>query len=170
MSDIIAVTRMRNASNALGEIHKQVAELVATVKTLPLEDALIQYYFLEDAYDALDEARKAIYKQVEDLKNRALPELMADKKAKTLTLEIPGVERARRFTTNRRLSASILPDRKAEGYAYLRENGAENLIQETVNSSSLSSYAKQMIEEQGMDLPDDTFKLSTMTYISITKA
>jgi hypothetical protein len=53
---------------------------------------------------------------------------------------------------------------------WLRDNGAESLIIETVNAQTLASYAKSVMEEEGKDLPHNLFKTNILTYTSITKA
>jgi hypothetical protein len=59
---------------------------------------------------------------------------------------------------------------KQLGFDYLRANGAEGLIIETVNSQTLAAYAKELSTEEGKELPADVFKTGIMTYTSITKA
>ena len=58
---------------------------------------------------------------------------------------------------------------KVAGMGWLRDEGHGDLIQETVNASSLSAFAKSYIEETGKDLPADLFKLSNLRYTSVTK-
>jgi len=58
---------------------------------------------------------------------------------------------------------------KDAGLNWLRANGHEGIIIETVNSSTLSAFAKSQLEEEGVDLPDDIFKIGTSPYTSITK-
>jgi hypothetical protein len=59
---------------------------------------------------------------------------------------------------------------KERGFTWLRENEHEGLITETVNSITLSAFAKEMLEVNGTELPDDIFKVGTQAYTSITKA
>lgn len=158
--------RMSNAARALSEIDAQIAALVADIKKLPIEEAFIQYHHLKSAYERIDNVRKAMGEKVDDLKNRALPEMLTDKKINTISVEIePGL--SYRFSKSLRWSCSMTD--KIAGPQWLRDNGHEGLITETVNSSSLSSFAKQYIQEQGMDLPEAIFKVSTMNFISGTK-
>jgi len=67
-----------------------------------------------------------------------------------------------------RWSCSMLD--KLTGMDWLRTNGHGDLIQETVNSSTLGAFARNLTEESGYELPSDIFKTSVMTFTSITKA
>lgn len=121
------------------------------------------FYHVQAIYEQLDETRKAIYAQLEGMSRNVIPEMMSEQGIKTISLEDIGY----RFTVNARLSASIAD--KAKGYDWLREHGHGDLIQETVNSSSLSAFAKSFIAEKGQDLPPEIFKVSTMRFTSCTK-
>ena len=72
-----------------------------------------------------------------------------------------------RFTRTTRVSASILKERKAEAWAWLKRNKLGALIIQTVNAQTLGATAKQMIEK-GQELPADLFKTSMHTYVAFT--
>lgn len=67
-----------------------------------------------------------------------------------------------------RTVASVVPGQKEAAFTWLQENGAGDLIQETINASTLSAYAKQK-GEKNEDLPDDIFKVNLMPNASVTK-
>jgi len=111
----------------------------------------------------IKEARAAL-QEVEDLlSTRDIPEVMKRHNVKTTTVIGVG-----RVTVAYRFSCSMLD--KAAGMEWLRENGHEGLIQPTVNSSSLGAFAKDMLQNQGKELPPEIFKTGTSPYTSITKA
>jgi hypothetical protein len=64
--------------------------------------------------------------------------------------------------------AGFKADMKEIGIEWLRSNNAEDLIQETVNSQSLSRFAKDLIEE-GRELPEDIFNVAIIPNTSRTK-
>jgi hypothetical protein len=128
-------------------------------------DAMIRLYVAADEeYDRLDKARKAMGALLEGVSRNFIPELMAERSIKTISLD----DIKRRISVSTRISASIVPDQKAMAFNWLREHGAAELIQSTVNAGTLSSFAKERIEE-GFDLPGDLFKMSSMQYTSVTK-
>lgn len=132
-------------------------------KTEKLSDALRFYKALRDEYDAVDELRKKIGEMLELMSRGLLPEMMADEDVKTMTLADIGY----RFTVNQRLSCSIID--KPLGHQWLRAQGQEGIITETVNAQTLSSFAKSHIEDTGQDLPPDIFRISLMFTTSVTK-
>lgn len=73
-----------------------------------------------------------------------------------------------RVGTSSTAYASILPDKKPEAYVWLKENDKGDIIQETINSSTLSALAREMAEKNE-ELPDDLFKVTPLANTSVTK-
>lgn len=136
-----------------------------TAATIALEDhvALIKHFAdLRVIADKAKTIREALYEIEDNLSRTAIPDLFSKQQIKTINIEGIG-----RVTVSHKFSASILD--KPRGYDYLRANNAGDLIQPTVNSSALSSYARKRLEDDGIDLPPDIFKVGTTPYTSITK-
>lgn len=147
-------------------VRQFVAEFQAEVLEIrrsPLAEALTQWTLTDDDYEELNEARKEIYALLETLNKGTLPEMMQDSKTKTITLSNVG----RRFTVSHRLSCSMLD--KEKGVEWLIANGGDAIPKLTVNAQTLSSFAKARIEKQGLDMPEDLFKVSTVSQVSATK-
>lgn len=117
---------------------------------------------LRGVNEQIKECRKALDEMEDLLSVRDIPDLFKMLKVKTMTLEGIG-----RTTVSYRFSCSMLD--KEQGMDWLKSNGHGGLIQPTINSSTLAAFAKNMIEVEGKDLPDDIFKTSTNPYTSITK-
>lgn len=117
---------------------------------------------LRGVNETIKECRKALDEMEDLLSVRDIPDLFRLLKVKTMTLEGIG-----RTTVSYRFSCSMLD--KEQGMDWLKANGHGGLIQPTVNSSTLAAFAKNMIEVEGKDLPDDIFKTSQNPYTSITK-
>lgn len=128
------------------------------------EDLIRLYVATDESYDRLDKARKELYAMLEGVSRNYIPEVLAERQIKTISLD----DIKRRITVAVRISASIVPDNKALAFQWLRDNKADALIQETVNAGTLSSFAKQRLEE-GYELPEELFKMNTMQYTSVTK-
>lgn len=133
------------AHNSLGE----VAEL---------------FVLLAEATARLDDANKAVQNMMSFTREVTLPERM-DNEQTTSFKDLTGNQVIR--TT--RLFASIVAGKTDEAFDWLRKNDYGSLIKETVNSSSLSSAAKELIET-GHELPDDTFAIHMKNGVSIRKA
>ncbi len=64
--------------------------------------------------------------------------------------------------------ASIREGKKAEAFVWLRDNDKGDIIQPTINASTLSALAKQL-GENNIDMPDDIFNVARMPNASVTK-
>lgn len=168
MTDIHAVAqRVRNGAAALEQINSEFDEAVKALRAGQLTEACRGYKSLKDAYDWFDAERKKIYEKLEGISRATIPEMLEEEDVSNVTLDY-GEGLKYRFGKTQRVSCSM-PDKEG-GMAWLRENGGEGLIQETVNASSLSSFAKDYSKEKGADLPPEFFKTTSMVYTSVTKA
>jgi len=114
------------------------------------------------AAELAKEAREALNDISDQLSREFVPNALRSKDIKTITVEGVG-----RVTVSHRFSCSMLD--KDKGIKWLQDNGHGGLVQLTVNSSTLAAFARNLIEEEGKELPDDLFKVGATTYTSITK-
>jgi hypothetical protein len=129
--------------------------------------ALICHYAdVRAAHAAIDESIKSLYEMKESLSREIVPDAMraANGGRGIKTINLVGIGRV---SLSNRWSVSMLD--KVQGMQYLRDTGNEGLIQETVNSSTLTAFGKNLMETEGKELPDHLFKSSIMTITSITK-
>jgi hypothetical protein len=156
--------------SAVNEICFQLQKVAEMVRedgdfTLALHNhvELIKHYnHLRLATARIKEAREALAEMEEKMSREQIPEIFREHGIKTTTIEGVG-----RVTVSYRFGCSMLD--KEQGLEWLRGNGHGGIIIETVNSSTLSAFAKSMLEESGAELPDSIFKVSTSPYTSITK-
>lgn len=156
--------RLTAISLELASIKKQLDasfDAIAGEPTLYIAPAFKQ---LSDGYEKFKDAKESLTELRDRVSRDIFPEAFRRDKLKG-RLNIEGVGG---FQLGNRFSCSMID--KEAGYQWLRDNGNASLIQETVNASSLAAFAKNMIEEEGKELPSDIFKTSIMTYTSITKA
>lgn len=73
------------------------------------------------------------------------------------------------FSLGVRMNCSIPLDMREKGYHWLRENGLNALIQETVNARTLSSAVKSHIEEYAIKPPENCIKIHQQKFISLRK-
>lgn len=156
--------RLGAAAVHMAGLANQIEAQVAEIKRMNIEDVLRFWHFNGDAYEAMDKERKRLYAALETLSRVSIPEIMGEKKVRTVTLDDVGF----RFTVSQRFSASM-PD-KERGKEWLRSNGLGDIIQETINAQTLSSAIKKMIEDDGKDPPAELFTTNYMSYTSATKA
>lgn len=147
-----------------GAVSQARSEGVDIVASSDHIEIIRHYNDLRIANETIKEARQALDELAEKFSREYVPEAMRANKVKTLTLEGIG-----RITISARWSASILEGKKPEAFQWLREDGNGGIIQETVNSGTLSSFAKAKFEDKGQELPAHLFKTGQMTFTSITK-
>lgn len=126
------------------------------------------YVIFDQNHKRVDEARKELYAGIERLGKGRLPEAMLRAKVRNTTIDIDGTG----YTVSRaaRTSVSMIGGQKS--IDYLKNSQDPNyraLVQETVNSQTLSAFAKDLLETKGKELPDDLFKSSPSTYTSVRK-
>lgn len=163
-----ATTRTLEIVGYLGLIEKAVASTLPEFVALhPMGQAIDDFAALEDQVEALDKATSALKARMAYAREVSFPARMDAEESKTFT-----AESGNRMTRTARVFASILTDAtgaiQARAFEWLRANDLAPLIKETVNSSSLSGAAKEMLEN-GRELPEDLFKVHTKDGVSITR-
>ena len=137
--------------------------------------AVIRHYdFLRRINAVIKEARESLSEAEESFSREHIPNIVAMLKQRTGQKPPFHIEGVGRVGVSYRFSASIKDDvhglpGKLAGHNWLIENGHEDLIVPTVNAATLSAFAKRLRENDGVDLPDDIFKVGTQPYTSITK-
>jgi glutamine phosphoribosylpyrophosphate amidotransferase len=102
---------------------------------------------LRDLKQDLERQVKEVNEKIDDTDYR-LSELMVETETQNFTRS--GVM----FCLTTKTRASAVAGSKGELYAALRERGFGELVYETVNANSLSSFVKEQTEENGETLPD----------------
>jgi vacuolar-type H+-ATPase subunit I/STV1 len=90
---------------------------------------------------------KEINEQIDETDYR-LSEIMAETETQNFTRS------GTMFCLTTKTRASAVAGSKEELYSALRQQGFGELVYETVNANSLSSFVKEQIEENGDALPD----------------
>ena len=130
-------------------------------------DVIRHYSDVRIATAQIKEAREALNQMEERLSREIVPDFVRRAKEERGVKTPIVLEGIGRVTVSYRFSCSMLD--KEMGLNWLRSNGHEGLIQPTVNSSTLSAFARDMLENQGFELPPEIFKVGTSPYTSITK-
>ena len=104
---------------------------------------------LTEIHDALDSVRKQLNAEFDQLKLKEVPDLMIEMELRTFTVEGVG-----RVQVSGDVYASISAEKREEAYKWLRDNNYGDMIQETVNASSLKAWLKEGIQS-GRATPED---------------
>lgn len=146
------------------EIRAETDAIVSAGEHIPM---IRHFADLRKANEDIKIAREAL-KDIEDaLSTNYIPDLLRRLKEETGLKTPINLEGVGRVTVSYRFSCSMLD--KEKGIRWLDDNGHGDLAQRTVNAQTLGSFAKRLIEVDGVELPTDVFKTGTAPYTSITK-
>ena len=124
---------------------------------------------LRDVNAVIKNGREILSDLEDRFSKEYIPNIVASLREKTGQKPPFHIEGIGRVGVSYRFACSIVGDDKAVGHNWLKENGNAALVTETVNSSTLAAFAKDVVVNQGGSLPEDIFKVSSNPYTSITK-
>lgn len=140
------------------------ADLPNMIKDRPASELAHLFGMVRDMNTVTGEALKPLSDAAGQLANVLIPKAFENENLTSFT-----TQDGYRVTVSTVYRASIKTDRKGDAYNWLRENGLEDLITETVNAGTLSAAGKAMVEEKGKELPEDLFNAAFMPTTSLTK-
>lgn len=138
-------------------------ERIKDDKTLTPAELAKVFFYMDGFYDEVKAAITRLYHVIDALDKFVLPSLMEHHGVDMV--RVPEIKRS--FSIRQMMTASIID--KEEGIKWLRENGFADLVQETVNAGTLASTFRSMILDQGIDPPEELFKVNNYKKISTTK-
>ena len=151
------VTRVANAVDRI----KAVVDS-ANAATSPASVMAAIYVSVKAIDDEWSETLKQLNATTRLLKEKLVPEAFAREDIGSFTSKEGGY----RVTISELVRASMKD--KEQCYGWLREHGLGDLIQETVNASTLAAAARSLMEE-GKELDDDLFEVYIVPNTSVTK-
>jgi len=154
------------AVDRLRELYKVTKRTEAALNELgnPVAESIAVYARVYTIYEKISDIVKE-FGTIKDLFNKSLlPQTMTDHNTNTLT-----ISEGHRATITEKVYAAVKAGQRENAYKWLKENGADSLVTETVNAQTLSAYAKSLAEEN-MVLPDEYFNVSVIPSVSLTRA
>lgn len=132
--------------------------------TLTLVALIESMYSIQQRKEELDSQLKALNKEFDFLRITKIPAKMEEDGVDRISVAGIG-----RVSLTSDMHVSIKADQKEAFYDWLRDNGRGDLIQESVNASTLKATVKNMFKS-GEDIPEELLNVSPFTRASITKA
>lgn len=130
---------------------------------MQLQDLLKSFKLLKEGKDALDGLQEVIAQIYQKISYETLPIMFENMDMDSIKLA------GRNFILSSRLNASIPLEQRDRGFAWLKENQLDSLIQPNVNSKTLSSAIKTYFEASAIMPPQDAIKTHLQKYIAIRK-
>lgn len=140
-----------------------VEEDLNRIRKMSLEEAAVFYTIFRAEFDYLDEVRNKWASVKEQLSSKIMPEIFEQSQQDQSIKLKTGLT----VTVSYKTLASIKD--KPGAYKWLEENDLGDLIQPTVNASTLASVAKGLIEEN-QSLPPELFNVTLKPTTSIVKS
>lgn len=137
-------------------------EKIREDKSIKPADMAKMYYAMDTFYDEIKAQLTRIYNVVNAVDKAIFPALLEHHGLDMV--RVPELKRS--FSVKQMTSASMID--KEGGITWLREQGHGDLIQETVNAGTLASFFRNMMLEQGIDPPEEFFKINS--YRTMTSA
>lgn len=163
------LTQLATVLEDIDRLSQSVAALEGTGaamgdnKAEPLS-AVAEFYFKVVAvHEVADKVVKRAYHLKERYNKGVIPQRMTDDNVDGL--RVPSI--ARSFSVVKKTSASFID--KEKGLQWLRETGQGDMIQETVNAGTLSTFCRNMLLEEGIEPPADLVKMNTYDTTSMVK-
>ena len=95
---------------------------------------------LKDRKKALDNELKAVNARITEVEEQLASKMVEE--------EIQSFQRSgRTFYVTTKVFANVVPDRKTELFTWLKENGFGDMVQETVNSQTLSAWVREQLAD-----------------------
>lgn len=133
------------------------------LRTTDIQNLAMIQRDLKAALDTIGPAKSEVQKVFDLVRIGIMPERMDEEGFDSMTVTGVG-----RVTLTADVFASIAKGMKPLAFEWLGDHGHGDLIQPTLNASSLKALAKRMLKD-GDPLPEDYFNVSPVTRASITK-
>lgn len=161
------LTRIANAFKAISaEIYQEGLQAIASGDHV---EVIKHFNDLRGVNALVKEARSSLQDFEDQFSTKHIPEVFAIVREKTGQKPPYNIEGVGKVSVAHRFSCTIITPDKSIGHQWLKDNGHGSLVTETVNSSTLAAFSKDMLENRGEELPDDIFKTSLNPYTSIRK-
>lgn len=139
-------------------------QTIDELKKMELKDLVLLMVAKKSAVDDLKKRKEEAQKEYDVLRKLVIPEVMEN-----LGIEKPVIKGVGRLTVRPDIYAGIVSGKKDEAYQWLQDNDHGDLIQDTINSSTLKAFLKEQMTA-GAEIPEDLFKCDPYEMAVITKA
>ncbi len=151
------------AIEALQEKLQRELNAAAVAGAIPLARAFVVLHRLNERMLSDEKAFKGFKALWKDVKSVIVPNCFEQSGVDSVPLS-----EGFRVGTSSVTYASIATGKKPEAYVWLRDHDKGDVIQETINASTLSALAREMAEKNE-ELPEDLFKVVPIANTSVTK-
>lgn len=153
-----------DALSLLQEKVEVTLKFFQSIDTTNLPLLLRAFKLLKENKEFLDGINDVVKAEYDRMAQSVIPRVFQEMELDSIKMH------GRNFILANRSHYSINKDKKDEAFDWLRENDLGMLIKEEVNSKSLSSALKELLEEQAKSPPQDLVNMHSVDYIQVRKA
>jgi hypothetical protein len=135
----------------------------AEYDNLSVVDLVKRMYSIQRTKEDLEAALKLMNEDFDFLRYTKIPAAMEE--AGFTNVAVAGVGK---LTLTSDMHVSVRADKREVFHAWLRDNGREDLISESVHPSTLKATIKNMFKN-GEEIPEDLLNINPFTRASITR-
>lgn len=154
-------------TQALQKAVDKATEILDAYKPDTAAKAATTLVAIEPLWKAIEEEQKKLGSWVNLYRVSIIPERFIAESLGTISLKTSAGNY--RFTISNQWRASVVEGEKDKAIGWLNDNGYGEIVQETINASTLSAFARRLNEEENIELPTDYFKVATVPVTSVTK-
>lgn len=121
----------------------------------------------DEAYRQAKQVSNDRYEELQFLQRLVIPSRMERDQIQNITVNTS--QGNRKLVILSQVSVKTPPDKKEQLWAWLKDNDAEDLISETVNSSTLSAFVREQMKN-GEPYPADIVEVTMYDTASLRKA
>lgn len=132
-------------------------------QAVDLREVAVALYLVKETHARIDEQKKRLGASLQLLDTVLVPKVMELRGFDLF--RVPEIEKS--FSRRQQMTAKVVDPVKLK--EWLRELGQEDMITETVNAGTLAAYCRGLLEEQGLEPPEDAVQLNSYYRIGINK-
>jgi hypothetical protein len=143
-------------------------ERLSKWRALSYSELVAEMLKAKEQYEEAKAIASQLWGELSFITDVVIPRRMDEDDIQNITVKLPNGEKKQLLVMDQ-ISVKTPPDKKADLWDWLREHGAEHLITETVNSSTLAGFVREQMR-QGEDYPADICEISSYSRASLRKA
>src|SRR5574343_186274 len=114
--------------------------------------------------DKLGKAWRDATKKLTALENKLAYNIVPNAFGDVTAVDIAGLGRV---SIQSRFSCTIKDEERENAIAWLKANGYDGLVKETINASTLKAQARMYMQETGYEFPEDFFTTKVTTFANV---
>jgi len=135
---------------------------------LSYSELVAQMLRAKEEYEAAKRLASVLWNEYTFITDQVIPRRMDEDDIQNITVKLPNGEKKQLLVLDN-ISVKTPPEKKVELWEWLRGHGAEHLITETVNSSTLAGFVREQMRN-GDEYPGEICDISTYSRASLRKA